>query len=76
MIKKIYCLLVLIMLLLSCADKKETDNKNSIKVMEDDEYKELLDAIKETYPNETAFAYSSKTGKNADTFLKYILLRS
>ncbi|MEI0446837.1 hypothetical protein R4J03_07230 [Brachyspira intermedia] len=38
MIKKIYCLLVLIMLLLSCADKKETDNKNSIKVMEDDEY--------------------------------------
>ena len=38
MIKKIYCLLVLIMLLLSCADKKEADNKNSIKVVEDDQY--------------------------------------
>ena len=43
-----------------------------IDLYEDAEYKELLAAIKETYPNETAFAYSSKTGKNADTFLKYI----
>lgn len=39
MMKKIYCLLILMMLLLlSCSDKKETDNKNSIKVIEDDEY--------------------------------------
>ena len=45
---------------------------SKIDLYEDAEYKELLAAIKETYPNETAFAYSSKTGKNADTFLKYI----
>lgn len=38
MLKKLYCLLVVIMLLLSCSDKKETDNKNSMKVIEDDEY--------------------------------------
>ncbi|WP_164071391.1 hypothetical protein [Brachyspira hampsonii] len=38
MIKKIYCLLILVMLMLSCSDKKEIDNKNSIKVIEDDEY--------------------------------------
>ena len=45
---------------------------SKIDLYEDAEYKELLSAIKETYPNEIAFAYSSKTGKNADTFLKYI----
>lgn len=40
MIKKTYCLITLIMLLLSCADKnkKEIDNKNSINIIEDDEY--------------------------------------
>ena len=39
--KKTYCLLTLIMLLLSCADKnekEEVDNKTSINVIEDDEY--------------------------------------
>ena len=38
MVKKICCLLAMMILILSCADKKEADNKNSIKVMEDDEY--------------------------------------
>ncbi|WP_300369742.1 hypothetical protein [Brachyspira sp.] len=40
MVRKIYCLMTLIMLLLSCADKnkKETNNKNSINVIEDEEY--------------------------------------
>ena len=45
---------------------------SKIDLYEEEEYKELLALIKETYPNEIAFAYSSKTGKNADTFLKYI----
>lgn len=45
---------------------------SKIDLYEDAEYEELLETIKETYPSETAFAYSSKTGKNADTFLKYI----
>ncbi|WP_304331133.1 hypothetical protein [Brachyspira innocens] len=41
MIKKVYCLLSIIMLLLiSCADKseKESKEKKSTNVMEDDEY--------------------------------------
>lgn len=40
MIKKVYCLLTIIMLLLSCADKnkKEDEKINSRNIIEDDEY--------------------------------------
>lgn len=36
------------------------------------EYRELLASIKENYPNEIVFAYSSMTGKNVNEFFKYI----
>ncbi len=41
-------------------------------LFEESVYKELLNTIKETYPNEIVFAYSSKTGFNCDIFTKYI----
>ena len=41
-------------------------------LFEDSVYKELLQTIKETYPNEKVFAYSSKTGFNCEIFTKYI----
>ncbi|MEI0604064.1 hypothetical protein R4K55_07555 [Brachyspira alvinipulli] len=40
MLKKVCCLLILIMILLSCSDKdtEKTDDKNNVNVMKDDEY--------------------------------------
>ena len=40
MMQKLSCLLILIMLLLSCSDKetKKIDDKNNVSIIEDDEY--------------------------------------
>lgn len=40
MFKKVCCLLILIMILLSCYDKdtEKTNDKNNLNVVEDDEY--------------------------------------
>ena len=36
-------------------------------------YKDLMNDIKSSYPNEDIFAYSAKTGKYTKNFLKYII---
>lgn len=45
---------------------------SKIDIYKKNEFKELLKTIKENYPNEIAFGYSSKTGENAKEFLSYI----
>lgn len=46
---------------------------SKIDLYEDIEYRKLLTSIKKSFPSETAFAYSAKTGENCHKFLDFIV---
>ena len=49
MFKNIFCLLIIIMMLLSCSDKDsgKIENRNNINIIEDDEY--IKNIVKDSY---------------------------